>query len=348
MLMPAMELDSLQETSSEDLEVVYSAEMAKMNPPEPNSSEGGIKHWLHEFKDSILVVVMLGIGAWVIHFHIPALIDTQTKAMSVDVGKLQTSMTSAQSDIGEIKKDVGEIRKDIKDTLTRALDRVYQSPPRGGPHGELQRGVAAIELASNLKVQLDANVVRRFGSDAIKTTSRNPELREIAWRGVQLSLEQVTTQTELRSLIDGRRWMDMEDLFKFLSPAMRAEQEGLYSTVFKGVKLYFTPPKPSAENCTMAVRIGNLPKALQFNLRPCAELSRFVGEEPMPSIPPIDGYHFRNVIFQNVRLEYLGGPIILENVHFINCQFNLPINIQTETFADKILNFKEVTFKQLG
>jgi hypothetical protein len=81
---------------------------------QPKIPERGIKKWLHEFKDSVLVVVLFAIGAWVIHFHLPGLIDTQTKGLSVDVGKLQTSMAGVQSDIGDIKKDVGDIRKDIK------------------------------------------------------------------------------------------------------------------------------------------------------------------------------------------------------------------------------------------
>jgi hypothetical protein len=35
----------------------------------------------------------------------------------------------------------------------------------------------------------------------------------------------------------------------------------------------------------------------------------------------LDGYYLRNVIFQDMHLIYNGGPLILENVYFVRCQF---------------------------
>jgi hypothetical protein len=37
----------------------------------------------------------------------------------------------------------------------------------------------------------------------------------------------------------------------------------------------------------------------------------------------LDGMHFKNVVFRNVRIVYLGGPTILENVYFVNCEFGV-------------------------
>jgi hypothetical protein len=37
----------------------------------------------------------------------------------------------------------------------------------------------------------------------------------------------------------------------------------------------------------------------------------------------IDGYRLKNVIFDGVRISYKGGPLILDNVRFINCTFDI-------------------------
>jgi hypothetical protein len=35
----------------------------------------------------------------------------------------------------------------------------------------------------------------------------------------------------------------------------------------------------------------------------------------------LDNMHFKNVIFRDVYIDYLGSPVIMENVYFINCRF---------------------------
>jgi hypothetical protein len=71
-----------------------------------------------------------------------------------------------------------------------------------------------------------------------------------------------------------------------------------------------------------------------------AKRRRFVGG----LIPPLDGHHFKNVIFENIQITYDGGPLILENVAFINCSFHLGQNEEVALFASNVLKSKEVVF----
>jgi len=37
----------------------------------------------------------------------------------------------------------------------------------------------------------------------------------------------------------------------------------------------------------------------------------------------LDGMHFKNLIFQDAQIHYLGGSVQLENVYFLNCSFEI-------------------------
>jgi hypothetical protein len=37
----------------------------------------------------------------------------------------------------------------------------------------------------------------------------------------------------------------------------------------------------------------------------------------------LDGMQLRNVVLQNVHIVYQGGPVLIKNVYFINCTFEI-------------------------
>jgi hypothetical protein len=47
----------------------------------------------------------------------------------------------------------------------------------------------------------------------------------------------------------------------------------------------------------------------------------------------LDGMQLRNVIFQNVHVVYNGGPLIMTNVYFINCTFDMKSSKNTQKLA---------------
>jgi hypothetical protein len=50
----------------------------------------------------------------------------------------------------------------------------------------------------------------------------------------------------------------------------------------------------------------------------------------------IDGFHLKNVIFQDMVLSYNGGTIALENVYFVNCQFRFKSNVRSWALVSTI------------
>jgi hypothetical protein len=51
----------------------------------------------------------------------------------------------------------------------------------------------------------------------------------------------------------------------------------------------------------------------------------------------LDGMHLKNVIFNGIRISYSGGPLVMENVYFINCTFEISHNPIGQKLATAIL-----------
>ena len=58
----------------------------------------------------------------------------------------------------------------------------------------------------------------------------------------------------------------------------------------------------------------------------------------------LDGYHIRNAIINGARIVYSGGPLILENVYFVNCTFEMPPTPQSQELANAILDHAPASF----
>jgi len=55
------------------------------------------------------------------------------------------------------------------------------------------------------------------------------------------------------------------------------------------------------------------------------------------TIVALDGTRFRNVIFDGITVEYDGGPLVMENVYFVNCELKLKIVKNSRNLAIAIL-----------
>jgi hypothetical protein len=60
----------------------------------------------------------------------------------------------------------------------------------------------------------------------------------------------------------------------------------------------------------------------------------------------LDGFHLRNVTVRGAKITYKGGPLILENVYFLNCTFDVQRTPQGQQFADAMLTHVPVSFSR--
>jgi hypothetical protein len=52
----------------------------------------------------------------------------------------------------------------------------------------------------------------------------------------------------------------------------------------------------------------------------------------------LDGMNLRNIIFRDMRITYEGGPLIMKNVYFVNCTFEIPNIRLGQKFATAVLS----------
>jgi hypothetical protein len=76
------------------------------------------------------------------------------------------------------------------------------------------------------------------------------------------------------------------------------------------------------------------PKTAKTHGRPYLRVSKPIG----PGFITLDGFRLKNVIFEGMKISYQGGPLILENVTFINCTFGIGRGSKGTSFANKLLD----------
>jgi hypothetical protein len=58
----------------------------------------------------------------------------------------------------------------------------------------------------------------------------------------------------------------------------------------------------------------------------------------------LDGFHFKNVVIRNAHVVYHGGPIQMENVTFIDCDFSIDNTKDGRSFTAKSIESSPLTF----
>lgn len=61
----------------------------------------------------------------------------------------------------------------------------------------------------------------------------------------------------------------------------------------------------------------------------------------------LDGMEIRNVIVRNSTVTYNGGPVILQNVYFINCTFQIVRNQKGQAISANLLESSPVTYSTM-
>jgi hypothetical protein len=169
---------------------------------------------------------------------------------------------------------------------------------------------------------LQATAVEEAGKSFIEASTGN----EGAWR---VALEFVQYRSVLNeSDFSAYHWGELT------SPS---PHEWDIKNEFHGTRIFTTREGVPCAEGSIQAHIGSKVSGT------CAEYMLFVGGQ----VPPLDSNHFKNTIFQNVRISYLGGPLILENVSFINCTFDFPKpEPRAIRLASAILSSVQVNIKE--
>ena len=213
-----------------------------------------------------------------------------------------------------------DMRGDVKVLLRpQNLVKAASTPDDPKSQGEAKKIIAE---AQNSAIPLPQAVVEQTGKKFVDAGDVNSG----AWQVALGYLRYRSTLNE--SSLASYHWAKVNDPYKS-------------NLAFRGNEMYITRETVPCSEGSIQARIIDLPGS---ETGKCSEYILFLGGQ----VPALDGNHFKNTIFKNVKIAYEGGPLILENVTFINCTFDLPKpNARSIQLASAILELTSVTFKSL-
>jgi hypothetical protein len=157
---------------------------------------------------------------------------------------------------------------------------------------------------------------------------------------------------------DSKAWSVALDFVSYRSSQNQAVPlEGFYpfdSTIPAPITRYSVFRLAGAEPFKLATSKGRIPVNLSARLEPIGQPQKQDGPDGPASLllmggaVVLDGMYGRHVIFKDAEIHYNGGPVILDQVAFIDCRFVVDNGVQGRQLASNILSSPQVTFKTEG
>ena len=197
----------------------------------------------------------------------------------------------------------------------------------------LKLGSSAAQLAKELKLDVPTDVVSAGGLKALNVAKSGPDLAPVAW---QTTLAYAALSTLNVPRIPGTRRREIGP-FRFIIHFIHEPSAPVGSAVW-GLFWTYGDDVPIAEAARFEV-IGSSENS-EYRSGP-----RTVIINPMQYGIIIDDMWMRNATVQNTVVAYSGGPIRLENVRFINCDFRMPNVSTTQELARLLLTATSISLQ---
>ena len=235
---------------------------------------------------------------------------------------MRASMGSLQSDIQYIKGELTGIQ----------LKRVSTDPADPQSIKDTQN---VLQVAQSNKVSLSTDAIADAGRKFVSATKNNPD----AWDAVSALLN-------YRSFLNAPHSPDIHIHFV---PAPRGTQLTALANIHGEGSLTFQMSWPNElvpiNQAFIYQPIGATPPSLPGNPAQTQGHSYIlVRGSTGPGKIILDGMHLKNVILRDLRISYSGGPIVLENVYFVNCTFEIDRQSHGQELVNRILSGPATTF----
>jgi hypothetical protein len=227
--------------------------------------------------------------------------DTKT-----DVGTLKGSVASLQDSVGKTNDRIDTL-------LAKALERAFPLPDASKDKisGSLDKMNGLLQFAKDQNVRLNPQLLAAYAQQ-VSEVSSEPRVSGVAWN-------------TLGNLLDYRSSLNATE-----SPAAREDFIPAASNRWELTARAFIKAR-GAGSITLTYPNRLVPPDQSFIYEPIGSVPT-VTKEGHPfvritakgkSVLILDGLRLRNAIFEGVRIEYDGGPLIMENTYFVNCTFEV-------------------------
>lgn len=298
---------------------------------------------LHKFLTKWIVplasgVVVLGALFAGVRYIALTEVTSQVATIKSDVSTLQTGLGGLRDDAGGLRTDIGKANDRIDGVLTKALERAFPIPTAGKKtlSGSLKQADELLQIAKAENIKLNPALFAAYGKNLASLTNELP-LSATAW-------QTLTTMTDYRSFLNA----DFVPSLGQLTPATGKSNYRSAVTIIPNPQhpewhipfgVFFAGGYAAADK---SARLESLSKPQPEG----SEFAFFVVEGGMDTIL-LDGAYMRNVIIRHSDVAYNGGPVVLENVYFVNCTFkqHFQMTPSGRDLGAKLLAAAAVTFE---
>jgi hypothetical protein len=317
----------------------------ELKPPEPRSAFaqflGHVWQWAVANRSWVIpaAAILVAIGGWFgnplfkywldhrdddLNHKIDIRIDTALKAP----GGVLATLSDVQKTTNETNTSLRTLQPFIHDVISHQFEDVSKLPTRA-----LLERIPAVKnllaVATDQDVKVDPRIVAKTGEKFIGASANNPA----AWEGALAT-------ADYRSFLNGPA-PSLETFYPLGSPSFPGIEMTHYR--FGGVE-----GKPSPQ---LAPSLRRVPVALSAHLEFIASPEKQEAQEGPKALLMVggdlrlDGLSMRSVVLEGVTLHYEGGPVVLENVVFINCQFVIENVVNGRALGSQLLQASNVTFR---
>ena len=212
--------------------------------------------------------------------------------------------------------------------IEKAIDAIQLKLSAFDPASSASDVTELLNSAKQKNIQISADTVSSVGKKFVLASKTSPN----AW-------EAIPSLLGYRSFLNISLVPIPEYFQKKTEPPSHVKDWNFQFTIMNCVRLGINP---EAVPAVSAARLEKIDSGVNssYSRGPKQIMIEGVNES---SYLELDGYWVKNAIISNVRIKYEGGPLILENVQFVNCTFDLPLRPNTDQLAEKILSGTTVT-----
>jgi len=290
-----------------DLRLAQIESALNLKPPEPG--KGFLKEkwdWIinHKGTSIVLSIVLCAVGLfgkyWLDHKNDRWNHDVDERVRSVlnEKDGVNETLHSVEQTVNRSDEKLQTLEPFIRDVVTHQFETAAKLPT-----GALIQRIPALKnlvaVARNQSVTLDPNIVAEAGTKLVDASRQKADV----WSVVLQLIGYKSFNNNFSLLPDTTDVPEFRDKYLINIPT-------------------------GAVHPTFSLK-GSVPANL-------AAQTGYIGEDRnkgMKSGPAwivadggeagLDGIQLRNVIFRGVRVSYFGAPLIMKNVYFINCTFNM-------------------------
>lgn len=271
------------------------------------------------------IAVLLMLPPLVERYETAAITEKVNEALKEPVNTLTSKVDHANGDVQELKGKLDGIDEILKVLLSERIARWSKLTPA-------ETAKQAPQIAATLRA---ARSVGFFADTVI--------VNEIAKRFASLVSGPNPPEDVLKALSNVIDYKSFLNQRKFDLPTPEETTKGSGHTFIVKISAGSAPAELKSAGRVVPKGKEAVAEPIGRDLNPNFTTGREFLIVRGASIP-IDGMHFRNVIFYGSKILYQGGPIQLENVKWINCEFAVAPNDAGRKLVAHILADNSATY----